>query len=327
VEAGTNYPGNDLDQSALTAENYEDCCQQCAQVVECVAWTFDENSKKCFLKGQHPRETITKVIDGTGKFTSGMPTQVGRQIYAQHRELSQSLYCFSLVLPWGSEKALLEAQYQEGAGIFGCDEYAAFSSQAIKVAPGVTALVVNHDLQCAKGGEFQTALNTEIFFAVWDKIAEDRRYTLYGWTVKVDPDAVYLPDRLRYALLNHHEYQGGTYLNNCEMGLHGPLEVFSHLAVERWLSGREECKSHFNAKCSGDCKWGEDMFIDQCLEKVLRVTREYDHNLLVEAHCEPPPNWQNCQTNQYVVSFHPFKTPQGYRGCLAQARAMEPAAR
>ena len=79
-----------------------------------------------------------------------------------------------------------------------------------------------------------TALNTEIFFKVWDRVFQDKRYLFHEYVVKVDPDTVFLVDRLRVALAFHHDEEGGVYFNNCKFGLHGPIEVFSQKAVDVW---------------------------------------------------------------------------------------------
>merc|ERR1712113_809525 len=105
---------------------------------------------------------------------------------------------------------------------------------------------------------------------------------------------------------HHPESQGGAYLNNCKYGLHGPFEVFSRNAVRAWGAGIDTCKVYFRHKCDGPCKWGEDLFIDQCLSKVLGVRRDNHFGLLVEDHCDPPKGWDSCLDTE-SVAFHPFK--------------------
>jgi len=109
-------------------------------------------------------------------------------------------------------------------------------------------------------------------------------------------------------------------LNNCRHGLHGPIEVFSRNAVRSWARGSPRCVKHFTKLCSGPCLWGEDMFIDQCLWKVLGVKRQDEFKLLVEDHCDPPEGWADCK-NGSMASFHPFKSLSGYKGCVERASA------
>lgn len=74
----------------------------------------------------------------------------------------------------------------------------------------------------------------------------------------MDPDTVFFPARLKVAVAFHPDTYNGLYLNNCKLGLHGPLEVLSSRAVSRWHEGIGNCHHHFNTVCSGPCRWGED---------------------------------------------------------------------
>ncbi|CAK0837354.1 unnamed protein product [Prorocentrum cordatum] len=215
-------------------------------------------------------------------------------------------------------------QFEAGRGIFDCDEYAVYSNEELDLAPGLRSRKIDSDLRCEKGGEFGTALNTDIFLALWAKVLDEGRFMLHGWTAKVDPDAVFLPNRLRSLLTRHSESPQGAYLNNCKMGMHGPVEVFSRNALQAFGRGKDHCLQHFTGLCSGPCKWGEDMFLDQCLWKVLNVTREFEWALLQEDHCDPPPGWQACNAPG-IAAFHPFKTVKGYQECLGSASAVDAA--
>mmetsp|Transcript_21250 Transcript_21250/g.56224 ORF Transcript_21250/g.56224 Transcript_21250/m.56224 type:complete len:874 (+) Transcript_21250:50-2671(+) len=229
-----------------------------------------------------------------------------------------TLYCFALMLPGSYEQGLLAFQYRLKVSLFGCDAYSVYSNQAIKVAEGLVSGVVDSDLKCEKGGEFGTALNLPIFLAVWKKVVEDAIFKKHDWTVKVDPDAVFFPERLQGIVAMFPETEKGVYLNNCKFGLHGPIEVFSRHAVTTWSTGHKQCIDHFWKLCHGDCLWGEDLFIDQCLAKVLGAQRENDYRILTEDHCDPPKDWDSC-TDESRVAFHPFKNETGYRTCLNNA--------
>jgi len=321
VQEQTEYPGNDL-RAVLNVTSAEACCQECTADLNCVAWTWGSKrgeafSDGCFLKGGHPRGQLTRVKNAA--FTSGEPTQARQTVALIQREVGQSLFCFSLMIPYSYEQGLLAAQYDMGESIFGCDAYAVYSNDTMLVAPGVYSTRVDHNLTCTKGGEFKTALNLDIFLAVWSKVIEDGAFSFHDWTIKVDPDCVFFPARLRASLWLHKESSHGTYLNNCKMGMHGPLEVFSANAVVAWAKGSQRCVEHFNRLCSGDCLWGEDMFIDQCLSKVLHVKREDEPALLLEDHCDSPPGWRSCKDVR-SVAFHPFKVLDEYRECVEAAK-------
>jgi len=230
----------------------------------------------------------------------------------------QSLFCYALMMPRSYEQTLLVRQLRDSVSIFACEEYAVYSNEALQLAPGVLTGVVQSNLTCETGGEFKTALNTPIFLAVWRKLINDARFLLHDWTIKVDPDTVFFPQRLRYRLQPHTDVPEGVYFNNCRFGLHGPLEVFSRNAVRVWNTGMQRCESHFKRLCKGPCEWGEDMFIDQCLSKVLHVRRLADGNLLQEDHCNPPKGWESCRAKK-VVAFHPFKQLPKYLKCVRNA--------
>uniref|UniRef100_A0A7S0B7I7 Apple domain-containing protein n=1 Tax=Pyrodinium bahamense TaxID=73915 RepID=A0A7S0B7I7_9DINO len=266
------------------------------------------------------RSSTTRSSSTATRASSGSTTRTTstRETTTRERYQPGSLYCFALMLPTGYERGLITDQYNDHVSIFDCDEYMVYSSKVIELAPGLKTEVVKSDLKCNKGGEFMTALNTEIFFAVWDRVFSDGRFNLHAWTIKVDPDCVFLPSRLRLVLNHHHEGPHGVYINNCHMGMHGPLEVFSRIAVHRWIEGRQQCVDHFDKLCSGPCLWGEDMFIDQCLGKVLKVARENDWNILVEDHCAPPPHWDDC-LDESKAAFHPFKDRGAWRKCMKNA--------
>lgn len=165
-------------------------------------------------------------------------------------------------------------------------------------------------------------MNTDIFMEVWKKVISDGIFAEYQWTVKADPDTVFFADRLRDVLSVYRDSEGGVYLNNCKMGLHGPLEVFSRTAIRVWGNGSRDCFDHFYKLCGGPCLWGEDMFIDQCLFKVLKVRRVLESSLLTEDHCDPPHGWHDC-TDTTSVAFHPFKKMKEYKRCLESSRASE----
>jgi len=234
-----------------------------------------------------------------------------------------SLFCFALMIPHIYEQELLTMQYKHKVSLFQCEGYAVYSNMSIPLADGLTTRPIDSDLHCEKGGEFGTALNLPIFEALWARLVADKTYLQYDWSVKVDPDAVFFAARLRRAVGVHMETEKGVYLNNCKYGLHGPIEVFSRNAVTTWWEGRERCHDYFWKLCNGDCFWGEDLYIDQCLWKVLDVRRNNDYRLLVEDHCDPPKDWDNCEDSSHV-SFHPFKTVKSYMKCMHTASQQAP---
>jgi hypothetical protein len=318
VEENTYYPGNDLDVPLYGLLTADDCCAKCATNSSCYAWTYKKDTQECALKGNKPLEALTKITDPD--YTSGQPTQVRTAIPLTVPAPGQStLYCWALMLPGTMEPMLLAWEFENAQSIFTCDEYAVFSNSTLTVVPGLVSKVVASDLHCEKGGEFGTALNTDIFIAVWRAVVADGRFKFHDWVVKADPDTVFFSARLRTMVQKYDEdvktAPNGVYLNNCHRGMHGPIEVLSKRAVQVWLEGIPNCQSHFVQLCEGDCQWGEDMFMDQCLGKVLNVDRKNNSKLLLEEACDPPQDWKSCK-DEHIAAYHPFKDIDAYRTCL-----------
>jgi len=78
-----------------------------------------------------------------------------------------------------------------------------------------------------------TAGNALLFMHLWDAVNAAGTYKLLDWTVKVDPDAVLLPDRLRYHLKPRTGQK--VFVRNCNAFpasgdfpmMYGSLEVIS----------------------------------------------------------------------------------------------------
>merc|ERR1719191_588651 len=66
-----------------------------------------------------------------------------------------SLFCFSLVMPWGStEPGLLKWQRSENKSIFACDEHAVYSNTTSEDLDGLEPKIVNHTLYAPIGGQW-----------------------------------------------------------------------------------------------------------------------------------------------------------------------------
>lgn len=237
---------------------------------------------------------------------------------AQARGVQSSVYCFQLMQPAGYELELVAYQFEKRASIFACDRWTLFSSKAIKVSLGFRTTPIKSDLRCETGGEFGTVLNTEIFMAVWAEVINVGEFERASWTVKVDPDCVFLPARLLPRLQGLEDEPGGVYLNNCALGMRGPLEVLSRNAVLAWAGGAERCERRFQRLCGGPCQWGEDKFVDQCLWKVLGVRRVDDWDLLLEAKRAPRRGGTSCRDPKFA-GFHPFRSPSDWWRCHQDA--------
>jgi len=301
----------------------EMCCALCQGNSKCKSFTWVENAgldgcpSQCWLKGgvptqaqKQPKAGVVSGIPPPRKVFTGLPTSAA----------SPSLFCFSLMVPKGTEPALLTWQSQHSAGIFACEKTTVYSNRIMAVGNTMTHMV-DSDLKCKYGGDSQSALNSWIFIAVWKAVVKDAYFKSYDWTVKVDPDAVFLPHRLKTVLASH---EGAAYVNNCQFGMHGPIEVLGRIAMgvleksyQESFDGKEPKKCvdglHFG-------QWGEDMFLDQCLSKIYGLQAPIENRLMCEDHCQCA-DFYWCSASKYPdrVSFHPFKTVDAYSNCVANA--------
>jgi len=302
--------------------NPEVCCALCQGVPECQSFTWvkyalpDGCPSQCWLKGGIGVKTAK-----TG-FVTGTPPARKQFVVPpapQTGGYGTSTYCFSLMVPGTDEQKLLEFQASQGLSIFACNDHDIFSNQQLMVAGSYT-VTVDSDLKCDYGGDSGTALNSWIFIAVFKALLDVGKWAQYDWTVKADPDAVFFPDRLVPILQEH---VGAGYINNCKYGMHGPIEVFGKPAMQA-LS--DDYDKSWDGKAPASCvkglhfnMWGEDMFLNQCLGKILQVGPvPLDERLMCEDHCDCPA-WYWCNNGTDRVSYHPFKTVESYSNCVANA--------
>lgn len=219
-------------------------------------------------------------------------------------------------MPTGYESGLVALQLAKGWGVFACDGNAVYSNKTFRLQPEdspqtLTTRVIDTDLYCPFGGEFGTLMNTPVFIKLWEQVIADGDFRVYQWTVKVDADAAFLPQRLQRLLsgpeLRYPDPQAdfGVFINNCHYGLHGPIEVLTRRALDVYAEGSFAC----------DTPPQEDVYIQGCLSKLgVRQVDEFD--LLAEEHCDSR-DWKQCTGPQ--IAFHPFKDIPEYSRCVGFA--------
>lgn len=231
-------------------------------------------------------------------------------------------------MPGSYEQDLISMQLDRGVGIFACDSYTVLSSTSFTLTshgpvPGHVNLESIGSLWCPYGGPYHLALNSEVFVRAWQRIFQDGAFRDAAWTVKADPDAVFLVSRLRGHLAGVKAPEGaaewrGSYLNNCDEGLHGPLEVLSRRAMETLAAGLPRCQETLRGQFN---TWGEDVFLRDCLH-LLQVDRVDDFRLLSDRACfHEDPTADGCSSGK--VAFHPFKTAWAYQMCLSKLEGVE----
>lgn len=237
-----------------------------------------------------------------------------------------SLFCFSVFRTTGYEVDLIREQRTRNAGIFQCPDWAVFSNGEGDdveigegyVAPRIPVPEVNKG-DFNKGTTTDSWLNTKIFMKAWEMVGHDNRFRYHDWTVKVDPDAVFFPDRLRDVVRSLSSKKDGNriFLANCNKyakqgwsTFFGSLEVLSRQAVENYLWGWKGCEKKLEWE-----GWGEDLFVSQCM-KFLGVTEEDRFDMLADKRCYAAP----CSDTTKVV-FHDYKDNSGYFNCWSTSNA------
>jgi len=239
------------------------------------------------------------------------------------------LFCTAMVQPVGPEIWLLRSQYEQGKlGMFSCEYWSVYSNVSMVLSPdsekpALKTSLIKGSLDSEVGGNWSTALNTEVFIRFWDRVIADPKSKKCDWVVKIDPDAVWFPVRLRALLrtqqgpLGQPEPETGLWLNNCYLGLHGPIEVLSKKALQTYNSNKKKCQSGKVSKIGQ-----EDYFLRECFKKI-GIEKVDAFNLLLESdfacgeHASAPNDKPPCFDSK--VAFHPFKSVNTWMRCHKQA--------
>mmetsp|Transcript_24251 Transcript_24251/g.70179 ORF Transcript_24251/g.70179 Transcript_24251/m.70179 type:complete len:629 (+) Transcript_24251:143-2029(+) len=229
--------------------------------------------------------------------------------------MSLKLLCWSLCSqPY--ELDIARFQMQRNAGIFDCDETAVLSFEPQTLDAGElgkleTIVIPRESVGRSKDG---TAGNALQFMKAWDAIAHDGRWTRVDWVLKVDPDAVLLPDRIRIHL---NPYQGQhVYVRNCDKPMSegtmmfGALEAIASPGLQTYFNAGGRCYHEIPWQA-----WGEDLFMMRCLEH-LGVGPVGDFGLIQDGVCKGV----YCGSN-WAAAFHPMKSVWAWENCWNQAIA------
>jgi len=206
-----------------------------------------------------------------------------------------SFYCFMAVLPDSPEMDLMEVAKKNNASVFGCDAssvYHSWKTDGEDWDTGATTLV-----------------NTAVFLKVMQWMKADGIYLKHDWTIKVDADCVFVPQRLRehmWALRPPPNAQ--LYMKNNDLkglgnnGFLGAIEVFSKKAVQVYLDNDEACGKYLGTNS------GEDGFFKGCMD-ALGAGFVFDGQMF-----EPNYDPAIC-TNGEHAAFHPIKYPSHWQRC------------
>jgi len=228
------------------------------------------------------------------------------------------LYCWSHLQLDSYEEKLIEFQLRRRSSIFACNGYAVISTKKTKIGSidGVDVYTwynpahpVGMGRYGVNGAKTDSFLNTGTFLQAWDTLMHSQHLWPYDFVVKVDPDAVFFPDRLRAHLK---AYTGQpVYFTNCPKWgapkLYGSVEVFSVPALGAYQDRVQECK---RLPWQG---WGEDYYMQHCMD-MIGVRGVLDGNQVGDDRCLPSPcsDWTK-------VAFHDFKDPESWEECFNTA--------
>lgn len=254
------------------------------------------------------------------------------------RSGSPTLFCWAVVLVHTSEKWLMTVQLHRGTGIFGCHKYTVFSDEELYLGAGpygwgaVNATPIPGEPAWhgpAPGTEQGIWHNTGVFARAYRRIQSDGVYKDYDWSVKVDPDSVFLPGVLQKKLSERWiDKYTPVYFVNCQQwhSMQGPLEVFSRAAGELFFGQHQRCLDSLQWK-----EWGEDWFANKCLD-MLGGQGWDGFDLLDDAYCGDQYRdtghsyWDEVQQRPTKAAcddgkpaFHAYKTTDDMRNCLEQA--------
>merc|ERR1712238_393532 len=210
----------------------------------------------------------------------------------------------------GLELDLLKEQYKYGASIFACDQWDVFADVSVPLGPsGYVTIKVEDAL-----GEFHqvrrkgtgTWVNWATFYQVWIKIREVGKWETTDYTVKLDADAVFVPQRLRDWLSSKPgDSPNGLYYENCH-------EKFAPCA-------NDGCDWKFGA-------WGEDVFAQRCMDTHY-VDKVEAFDVATDGACKSDrpaaeknnAKWHPEDCSQLTTATaHPFKKPKEYLKCLGE---------
>lgn len=230
-----------------------------------------------------------------------------------------SIFCFSVVRKNSGEVDLVRSQLQLPGGIFSCDDFMVFSDATHEELPDIPHLytLALTDRNAVAGALTATWVNADEFIAAWARLIDENHYSFHDWTLKADPDAVFLAPLLIKHLeqfSSQLQYGAGIYLKNCRDGpraleLFGSVEIVSTLGVTTLGANRDQCTAMEHSLM------GEDLWLQQCLMQI-GVQGVEGYSLLADGYCPTSTDASRCTPPS--VAFHPMKTSGQWIACFSE---------
>jgi len=256
-----------------------------------------------------------------------------------------NLFCYAVYTKeTGSTKRsyeleLLQGQYSRKASLFGCESYAVYSDADADIGGDLKTIKVNdveNEFHVVKRKTQHTWVNTGLFKQVWKdmRVRWNDGLNDADWVVKVDADAVFLPERLRKVLSEQADTYTGVYLENCkgvEYGYFGNLEVSSKKAFKLLLDNLESCSQKIDwVKGTKLGPIGEDLFAQMCMDW-QGVAKVSNFEVTTDGACpstrkrygqKDNKKWKPPCGELKTPALHPFKKPVEYFQCLDATSAL-----
>mmetsp|Transcript_140444 Transcript_140444/g.447730 ORF Transcript_140444/g.447730 Transcript_140444/m.447730 type:complete len:350 (+) Transcript_140444:392-1441(+) len=214
------------------------------------------------------------------------------------------LYCWAVSWSTNYEAIMTKDHFSRKESLFACDAYSVFTDDTAALQPVPSTSIGPLQSKMAPWGSWY---NTRVFLNAWEAVIKQGLYKTHAWTVKVDIDAVFFPDRL----VQHLTAQGlqgsdAVFVKNEDVML-GPIEVFSGKAMSIFAqSGQTVCSAYIDTS-------GEDGFFNDCMLK-LGVVAHIDGQLLRSGGI---PDY--CLDHSFVC-YHPFKDNGGFNSCMSNSQ-------
>lgn len=257
-----------------------------------------------------------------GKNDTKAPAPTKPPCKLAHADDQPSLFCWAVM--YDSDVALITSQFKGRAGIFACNDYAVIATDEKLIGRDEcgndfkswqeTFPAVTKGTYGMNGDMTSSWKNVPVFLLCWDRVLASGKVWQSDFTVKLDPDAVFFPDRLRSVLAP----QAGkpVYTTNCrfwggdQVGqLFGAIEVLSKQAIGTYKDNLDMCR---NLPWQG---WGEDYWMQHCMDAIhVTVVGIFDE--VSDGTC-PLGGYAPCSQNKVV--FHPKKDAGEWWDCWKES--------
>jgi hypothetical protein len=291
-----SYSGDDCSETKCCNDVY--CNEDFSDCRGYTCYKQDEYFSGCLLDAPD--------FDGWDGSVVGYPREPREIPPAPEGKLVQgsTLFCFSVInwdtpAPkafWASEREMAAHIKENQLSVFQCDAGDFFSGYATPKA------------------EWGSFSNIDAFVNVWQQVKDDGRWQAYDWTVKVDADAVFFPNRLKDHLYKLRTPLGSrVYLRNInyQFQFMGALEIYTREALETYFEKGEEC-------LRGEHKGGEDFFMRLCMDSI-GVDHQTDFELLRDKYCLTCEDRDDPCDDGWHVAYHFHKKMISWDWCYNEA--------